>query len=246
MGGWSRACPRLCLRHRHDGAGHRLSLRLGLATPISIMVAVGKAAQKVFSSAMATLCKPLGADLRRLDNTGTVTEGAAADQDRERSELTEEQVLQWAATETGSEHPLAAAILTAAAEKNCTLLPVTDSRRSRDMASRGSSRISRVAGNLALMTEQGVDCGRFADRLTELAGEGQTPVLLASTGPWSDCFRGRPDQDGFQGGGREVEVPGCGVLMVTETTRSRRKPSRRLRASMRCARRFFLRIRLLS
>lgn len=156
---------------------------LGLATPISIMVAVGKAAQKGILIRNGDALQTAGKlTCVVLDKTGTVTEGKPRLVKIESGpDWTGDRVLQWAASlETGSEHPLAAAILAAAAEKNGTLLPVTGFAA---VAGHGVSGLIEnhavLLGNLTLMAEQGIDCGRFADRLTELAGEGQTPVLLA-------------------------------------------------------------------
>jgi len=158
---------------------------LGLATPISIMVAVGKAARKGILIRNGDALQAAGKlTCIVLDKTGTVTEGrprlVSLDAARD---WTGERVLQWAASlEAGSEHPLAAAIL-AAAEKNGALLPVTGFAA---VAGHGVSGLIEnravLLGNVSLMVGQGVDCSPFAERLSELAGKGQTPVLLAVDG----------------------------------------------------------------
>ena len=97
---------------------------LGLATPISVMVAVGRAAQSGILIRKGDALQSAGKiSCLILDKTGTITEGKpivssiiAID------EFTEDQILQWAASiESGSEHPLAAAIVAAAANRQLTL-----------------------------------------------------------------------------------------------------------------------------
>ena len=156
---------------------------LGLATPISIMVAVGRAAQAGILIRNGDALQSAG-DLTCvvLDKTGTVTEGKPRLAAVEAVESwTEGAVLQWAASlEAGSEHPLAAAILNGAEERGVELLPVNGFAA---VVGHGVSGLidnrAALLGNLALMNQQGVDCGAFTERLKELAGQGQTPVVLA-------------------------------------------------------------------
>ncbi|MFN5744498.1 MAG: heavy metal translocating P-type ATPase, partial [Methylococcaceae bacterium] len=134
---------------------------LGLATPISIMVAVGKAAQSGILIRKGDALQSAGTlTTVVLDKTGTVTEGKPR-----LSALvaapgwTEEAVLQWAASlETGSEHPLATALLGAANDRQTRLLPVTGFAA---IAGHGVSGViddKRVLlGNLPLMMQQGLE-----------------------------------------------------------------------------------------
>ena len=156
---------------------------LGLATPISVMVAVGRAAQSGILIRKGEALQTAGKiSCLVLDKTGTVTEGkptvaavsALAD-------LSEDDVLQLAASiESGSEHPLAAAILAAAEQKQLTLTKVTKFSAS---AGHGvSGQINEQAllfGNSALMVEHGVAHTEYTTQLEQFALRGQTPMLLA-------------------------------------------------------------------
>ena len=156
---------------------------LGLATPISVMVAVGRAAQSGILIRQGDALQSAGKlTTIVLDKTGTVTEGKPRLVGVETAGgWTEEKVLQWAASlEAGSEHPLAAALLAGAREQAAEPLPVTDFSAIAGHGVRGKiSGRSVLLGNLLLMEKEGVDCGDLAMRMSDLAAEGQTPVLLA-------------------------------------------------------------------
>jgi Cu+-exporting ATPase len=156
---------------------------LGLATPISIMVAVGRAAQSGVLIRNGDALQSAGTlTAVILDKTGTVTEGKPKLAGVEAAEGWDEaRVLQWAASlEAGSEHPLAAAILAGAEERGSGLLPVTAFAAVTGHGVSGLIEDSAVLlGNQALMDQQKVDSSRFAGRLAELSGLGQTPVLLS-------------------------------------------------------------------
>ena len=101
---------------------------LGLATPISVMVAVGRAAQSGILIRKGDALQTAGKlTCLILDKTGTVTEGKPVVSTIEAiDDYTEEHVLQLAASiESGSEHPLAAAILAAAESKQIKLEKVS-------------------------------------------------------------------------------------------------------------------------
>ncbi len=156
---------------------------LGLATPISVMVAVGRAAQLGILIRKGEALQSAGKiSCLILDKTGTVTTGkpslasviAFGDH-------SEESVLQLAASlESGSEHPLAAAILAAAEEKKLTLDKV---RKFHAVAGHGIvGRISDrqcLFGNAALMADYGIDSAQYGQKMAELSAQGQTPMLLA-------------------------------------------------------------------
>jgi Cu+-exporting ATPase len=156
---------------------------LGLATPISIMVAVGRAAQSGILIRNGDALQSAGKlTTVILDKTGTVTEGKPKLVGVEAGEGWDEaKVLQWAASlEAGSEHPLAAAILAGAEERGATLLPVTGFAAVTGHGVSGLVEGSAVMlGNQALMDQQHTETGHFTARLAELAGQGQTPVLLS-------------------------------------------------------------------
>jgi Cu+-exporting ATPase len=156
---------------------------LGLATPISVMVAVGRAAQSGILIRKGEALQMAGKlTCLILDKTGTVTEGKAVVSEIEAfGGTSKEQVLQLAASiESGSEHPLAAAILTAA-----ELRQIKPEKVQSFTAIAGHGVIAMINerrvlfGNQALMAQQGVSCTRFNSRMDELSALGRTPILLA-------------------------------------------------------------------
>lgn len=156
---------------------------LGLATPISVMVSVGRAAQMGVLIRKGEALQTAGKlTCLILDKTGTVTVGKPTLSHIVAFEgYGEEQVLQRAASlESGSEHPLAAAILAAAEEKQLKLDRV---RKFHAVAGHGIT--GRIAdqqwlfGNAALMAEHQIDVDAHGDVMAELAAQGQTPMLLA-------------------------------------------------------------------
>jgi Cu+-exporting ATPase len=159
---------------------------LGLATPISVMVAVGRAAQSGILIRKGEALQTAGKlTCLILDKTGTVTEGKPTVSAVEAiGDISEEQVLHWAASiESGSEHPLAAAILSAAEDKQIKLEKVKQFAAVAGHGVMATINERRVLfGNKALMDEQGVSFTRFNDRLEQLSALGQTPMLLAVDG----------------------------------------------------------------
>jgi P-type Cu+ transporter len=156
---------------------------LGLATPISVMVSVGRAAESgILIRKGEALQKAGEITCLVLDKTGTITEGKPTVASIHAiGTLTEDQVLQLAASiESGSEHPLAASVLKAAAEKNLTLEKVTQFEA---ILGHGvSALINKQAvllGNKALMDQKKVSYGRYNGKLEQLSALGQTPILLA-------------------------------------------------------------------
>jgi Cu+-exporting ATPase len=156
---------------------------LGLATPISVMVAVGRAAQMGILIRKGEALQSAGKlTCLILDKTGTVTAGKPSLAQIVAFEgYSEEQLLQRAASlESGSEHPLAAAILEAAAEKQLKLDKV---RKFTAVPGHGIG--GRIAdqqwlfGNLALMHENAVVVDKYLSQMDQLSALGQTPMLLA-------------------------------------------------------------------
>jgi Cu+-exporting ATPase len=156
---------------------------LGLATPISVMVSVGRAAQMGVLIRNGEALQSSGKiSSLILDKTGTVTEGKPIVSTIETvGDFSEENVLQLAASiESGSEHPLAAAILSAAEEKQIKLEKTS---KFHAVAGHGiTAEIGEQAiyfGNTALMDEKGVKYARHSKKMESLSALGQTPMLLA-------------------------------------------------------------------
>ena len=199
---------------------------LGLATPISIMVSVGRAAQAGFLIRIGDALQSAGKlTCVVLDKTGTVTEGHPTVSALETREgWSEERLLQLTASiEAGSEHPLAGAILEAAEAKKLELLPVDHFKA---IAGHGVSAEwddQRVLfGNLALMKSNQVEIGDFPARMDEYAAKGQTPMLLAVAGEVVGLVSvSDPIKSDSKQAIADLQALGVRVLMVTgdnETT----------------------------
>ncbi len=160
---------------------------LGLATPMSIMVAVGRGARAGVlirdAAALESLAK---SDVLLVDKTGTLTAGAP--------ELTdviaapggpaENEVLSLSASlERGSEHPLASAIVSGAAARGATLGEVEDFEAipGRGIRGRVAGRAAAL-GNAALMRELGIEPGGLDVDRERLQETGRTVMLLAVEG----------------------------------------------------------------
>jgi Cu+-exporting ATPase len=159
---------------------------LGLATPISVMVGVGKAAQKGILIRNGDALQTAGQlTCMVLDKTGTVTEGkprvVAVEGARGWSD---KKILSWAAgLEQGSEHPLASAVLAAAKEKKSDPVAVLGFAAIPGYGVEGVIDGQRVLlGNPALMIRNDVGLGTFEASLAAHAEQGRTPMLLAADG----------------------------------------------------------------
>ena len=159
---------------------------LGLATPMSIMVATGKGATSgvLFKNAEAI------EEMRKVntlvvDKTGTLTVGKpklveivpAAGFD-------EKEIVYLAASlEKGSEHPLAAAIVKGAEEKNITL---TNTESFESITGKGVTGIvggrKILLGNRKLLDDMGIDPGDLAERAEAMRSDGQTVMFVAVDG----------------------------------------------------------------
>ncbi len=159
---------------------------LGLATPMSIMVATGRGAMAGVLIKNAEALEILERiDTLVVDKTGTLTEGKP----RLASLVTapghsESDLLRLAASlERGSEHPLAAAIVAGAEERKLTLSAAKDFRSvtGKGVAGRVEGR-TVVLGNHRLIQDLGVPIGDLAERADALRREGQTAMFVAVDG----------------------------------------------------------------
>jgi P-type Cu+ transporter len=157
---------------------------LGLATPMSIMVAMGKgaAAGVLFKNAEAVeLLRKV--DTLVVDKTGTLTEGKPKLVSVEgASGYDADTVLRLAASlERGSEHPLAAAIVKGAEERKISLSAAQDFASLPGRGVRGRVDNLPVAlGNRALLEELRVDSGAFAQKAETMRAEGQTVMFVVA------------------------------------------------------------------
>lgn len=156
---------------------------LGLATPMSIMVATGRAAKIgiLFKSAEAIeIMRKV--DVLVVDKTGTLTEGKPKLIDvRPTDSLTAQEVLMYAASlERQSEHPLATAIVNGATEKGISLESVSDFQSITGKGARAQiAGHNLVIGNRALMDELGIDLKDHLTKADSLRDEGKTVMFLA-------------------------------------------------------------------
>jgi Cu+-exporting ATPase len=159
---------------------------LGLATPMSIMVGVGRGAQAgVLIKNAETLEVMEKVDALVVDKTGTLTEGkpqlvsAVAIAGRDEAAI----VRLAASVERGSEHPLAAAIIAGAKARSIEPAAVTDFQSLTGRGIVGTVDGRRIAlGNRALLKELGVDPAGLGDRAERLRAEGQTVMYVVDDG----------------------------------------------------------------
>jgi Cu+-exporting ATPase len=155
---------------------------LGLATPMSIMIATGRGAHEgVLIKDAEALERFSTVDTLIVDKTGTLTEGkprltnvvALGD-------VAEDQLLQLAASlERGSEHPLAAAIVSGAEERGIALADITGFEAATGKGVRGNIGEAAVAlGNAAMMADLGIDVAAHGEQLQSLRDEGKTVMFV--------------------------------------------------------------------
>lgn len=155
---------------------------LGLATPTAIIVGVGKGAREgILIKDASTLERFHRANVIVVDKTGTITEGRPALvsvwnlSDKDDREL----VSVLASLESGSEHPIAGAILSDARKKGISVVSVSDFSALEGRGVRGTvDGVSYHAGNMRLVEELGLDFDR--KEMEASTNEGKTPVILAT------------------------------------------------------------------
>jgi len=159
---------------------------LGLATPMSIMVSVGRGASLgVLVKDAESLERLAQADTLVVDKTGTLTEGkpavvllqAAAGEDEARL------LSRAAGLESRSEHPLAAAVVAAAQQRGLTLPEAAGFEAVPGKGVRGQlDGAAILAGKAAWLKEEGVDVGAFEDAMAERQSRGESLILVAEGG----------------------------------------------------------------
>jgi Cu+-exporting ATPase len=165
---------------------------LGLATPMSIMVGVGRGAQAgVLVKNAEALERMERVDTLVIDKTGTLTEGKpsliriVAGQ-----AFVEDEVLRLAASvEQPSEHPLAHAILAAAATRKLRLEPVSDFDSPSGKGAMGTIGGQKILiGNAAFLVENGVDTAALDVSADALRQDGATVIFAAIGGAAAGMF----------------------------------------------------------
>jgi len=159
---------------------------LGLATPMSIMVGVGKGAQAgVLIKNAEALERLEKVDTLVIDKTGTLTEGKptvtkiVATNSFEEDDL----LLLAASLEQGSEHPLAHAIVVAAKKKGLNLVAADefDSPTGKGVIGKINGQ-AVVLGNVMLMEEKSINVSSLSTQADELRSDGATVIYIAVDG----------------------------------------------------------------
>ncbi|MGQ4659333.1 heavy metal translocating P-type ATPase [Lysobacter sp. F6437] len=193
---------------------------LGLATPMSIMVATGRAANAgvLFRDAEA-IERLRTIDTLIVDKTGTLTEGRPAFREVVAFEgFDEEQVLQLAAgLDQGSEHPLADAIVAEARKRKLALDPAEDFDSVTGLGVRGNVAGHQLAlGNTALMQQVDADIAPHAEVAERLRGQGASAMFLAVDGRVVGVIAvADPIKESAASTIKELQAAGLRIIMAT-------------------------------
>jgi P-type Cu+ transporter len=193
---------------------------LGLATPMSIMVGVGRGAQSgVLIKNAEALEQFEKVDTIVVDKTGTLTEGKPkVVAVRTAPGQSEAELVRLAASlERGSQHPLAAAIVQAANERCLALTEVADFDAPVGRGVTGSVEGRRlVIGNLRILGEAGIEAGELAIEADRLRQEGATVVFVAIDGWAAGVIAiADPIKDTAPGALAALKTSGIRVVMLT-------------------------------
>jgi Cu+-exporting ATPase len=204
---------------------------LGLATPMAIMVGTGRGATAgVLVKSAEALERLEKVEVLLVDKTGTLTRGKPAigkvlavegwgrEGEARVSPRPEDTLLRLAASlERGSEHPLAAAIVTEAERRGLALVEARDFRSIPGKGVTGRVEGRAVAlGNVALLAELGVDAAPVRDAAEALRADGGTVMLVAVDGRAAGLVEARdPVKPGAEEAIRRLRADGLRVVMVT-------------------------------
>ena len=195
---------------------------MGLATPTAIMVATGRGAELGILIKGGEALERVGeVDTIVLDKTGTVTEGKPVLTEvlpAPGAQWSKSELLEIAASlEHDSEHPLAAAVVAAAAARGLTLRPVRGfvARPGQGVLGMADDTAAAI-GNEALITDLGVDPAPFRADAARLSAEGKTPLFLVLDGKPAALFAvADPVRPGSAEAVRRLRRLGLKVVMLT-------------------------------
>ncbi|HZI89399.1 MAG TPA: copper-translocating P-type ATPase, partial [Candidatus Polarisedimenticolia bacterium] len=198
---------------------------LGLATPMSVMVAMGRGASAGILMRNAEAIESMGSiDVLLVDKTGTLTEGkprlvsVAPEPPFDEATL----LRLAAALERGSEHPLAAAIVRGAEERGIAGATTANVQAVPGRGIRG--RVERhevMLGNAALLTENGVEPGAMGVRADALRRDGQTVMFVAVDGSVAGLLGvADPVREGTPEAIRSLAREGVRIVMATGDSRA--------------------------
>jgi Cu+-exporting ATPase len=198
---------------------------LGLATPMSIMVGVGRAAQAGILIRNAEALERLEKiDTLVVDKTGTLTEGKPKVTAIVPVQNFDENILlRFAASvERSSEHPLAAAIVAAAAERKIDLLAVSDFASPSGKGVTGVVERRRVAlGNAKFFAELGIATAALQGEAERLRGDGGTVIFVAINGALSGLIAvADPLKPTTRAALDALKAQGIAIVMLTGDSRT--------------------------
>lgn len=198
---------------------------LGLATPISIMVATGRGAAfgVLFKNAEAIEVMR-DVDTLVVDKTGTLTEGRPKLVEVAVTEgFDESEVLKLAASlERSSEHPLAEAIVEGARERGLYLLDASEFQSITGKGVKGEvDGVSVALGNLALLRDLEIEPGSFAEKAEERRGEGQTVMFVVAKGKFAGIVAvADPIKESTPDAIKALHDEGLRIVMLTGDSRT--------------------------
>lgn len=197
---------------------------LGLATPMSIMVGIGRGARLgVLIRNAEALERMEKVDILVVDKTGTLTQGRPAVTDIVAAPgFAQDELLRLAAgVERASEHPLAMAIVEAASARTLPIPPVTDfdSPTGRGVIGTVEGRLVRL-GNARFLADNGVDPTALMQQADQLAQGGATPLFMGV----DDAVAGLiavadPVKPTTAGALAALRADGIGLVMLTGDNR---------------------------
>ena len=198
---------------------------LGLATPMSIMVGVGRGAQSgVLIKSAEAIERMEKVDTLVVDKTGTLTEGKPrVVAIRTSGGVGEDEVLRLAASlERASEHPLAAAIIRLASDRGLAPVTVEDFQ---SPVGKGVAGLvdghAVVIGNQRIMSDGGLDTAGLAAVADEMRKEGATVVFVAIDGKLSGAIAiADPIKSSAPSAIQELKAAGLRIVMLTGDNRT--------------------------
>jgi Cu+-exporting ATPase len=197
---------------------------LGLATPMSIMVGVGRGAQAgVLIKNAESLERMEKVDTLVVDKTGTLTEGKPRVTKIVAEGLSEDDLLSFAASlEQPSEHPLAHAVVVAAQEKGLTIAKAEDfdSPTGKGVVGKVGGRAVAL-GNIKMMTELKIDVSHLEKQGDELRQDGATVIFAAVDGKAAGLLAiADPIKETTPQAIKELRAAGIHVVMLTGDNRT--------------------------
>jgi Cu+-exporting ATPase len=198
---------------------------LGLATPMSIMVGVGRGARDgVLIRNAEALERMEAVDTLVVDKTGTLTEGRPKVVAIKVAEGGDEaEMLRLAASvERGSEHPLGRAVVEAAAARNIELAPVRGFDSPAGKGAIGMVQRKRVVlGNARFLAELGIDTAPFEDDAERMRRDGATAIFVAVNGkPAGVIAIADPVKDSTAQALAALKADGVRIVMLTGDNRT--------------------------